>query len=453
AQLLLPTSQMRTLMQVAITEGFEQPHRPERCLRLGIDASIWMNQAQLAIRRGKGTRGGENPAARILFNRLCRLLALPIIPIFIFDGPARPAKKRGTNVIHAKPHWLTPSFQKFIEVFGFFHHTAPGEAEAELAELDMRNLIDAVLSEDNDVLVFGAQHVIRMKNHKDVGDQITIFTAENIAKHPLVNLNRSGLFLVAILCSSDYDQTSLRGCSGVTVRRLAQTDLAPSLYAAATCSQPHSALRKLLPGWRESLQTLLRENPGNVVGKKLPQVADAVINGFPSIDVLLLYAKPLTSWTAAHSTVPNTASWKLHQLDVTKISNLCEKYFLWGSSGEIAKHFEKILWPGASIRGLLAVSCTSYQQHNSSHFHVLHIQRIKFGPRAKSMQPDVSGYTTEISAYSLLQDAVAGLSQALQMHTMESIPTKMVKISLWIPTAILGTALPELVADFHHRMK
>ncbi|KAF9471604.1 PIN domain-like protein [Pholiota conissans] len=462
-RVLLPASQMRTLTQVAVTEGFEQPHRPERCLRLGVDASIWMNQAQLAIRKGKGTRGGENPAVRILFNRLCRLLTLPIIPIFVFDGPARPSKKQGVNVNHAKPHWLTPSFQKFVEAFGFFHHTAPSEAEAELAELDMRNHVDAILSEDSDALVFGAQHVIRMKNYKNVGDQVTIFKAEDIAKHPLVQLNRSGLFLVAILCGGDYNQGGLNGCGEVIARRLAQTDLAESLYAAATCSQARSALRRLLPGWRESLRTLLRENPGNVVGKKYPQVADALTDDFPPIDILTLYATPLTSWTATHITAPNTTSWILEHPDITKIGNLCEKYFSWGSSGEIAKRFEKKLWPGVSIRAVLqlALDPDPIALHDIDviapkgicSLHVLNIHRIKFGPLAKSMRPDVSGYTAEISTFGLLQDAIAGLGGALQTHTMETIPTKMVKTSLWIPASILGAAMHGVVADFHRRTK
>ena len=38
---------------------------------------------------------------------------------------------------------------------------APGEAEAELAWLNQVQIIDAVMTEDSDVLVFGATHIIR----------------------------------------------------------------------------------------------------------------------------------------------------------------------------------------------------------------------------------------------------------------------------------------------------
>ena len=65
-----------------------------------------------------------NPVLRLLFFRLCRLLALPVIPIFVFDGNDRPSVKRGVKV-KGKAHWLTGQFQRFIEAFGFYWYTVP----------------------------------------------------------------------------------------------------------------------------------------------------------------------------------------------------------------------------------------------------------------------------------------------------------------------------------------
>ena len=73
------------------------------------------------VRPKQGTRAGENPAVRILFYHLCRLLTLPIILVFVFDGPDRPKVKRGVNVKTGKSHWLSSPFKKFIEVFGFLY--------------------------------------------------------------------------------------------------------------------------------------------------------------------------------------------------------------------------------------------------------------------------------------------------------------------------------------------
>jgi hypothetical protein len=51
--------------------------------------SIWMNRAQTAINylKSPGTQIGENPILQVLFFHLCHPLTLPVIPIFVFDGP------------------------------------------------------------------------------------------------------------------------------------------------------------------------------------------------------------------------------------------------------------------------------------------------------------------------------------------------------------------------------
>ena len=43
---------------------------------------IWLIHSQTAP-------GGLNPCLRTLFFKLCNLLSLPILPLFVFDGPKR----------------------------------------------------------------------------------------------------------------------------------------------------------------------------------------------------------------------------------------------------------------------------------------------------------------------------------------------------------------------------
>ena len=78
-----------------------------------------------------------------------RLLALPVIPIFVFDETNQPSIKRGVKV-KGKAHWLTGRFQRFIEAFGQSTNIlilkAPAEAEADLAKLNNRNMIDVIVS-------------------------------------------------------------------------------------------------------------------------------------------------------------------------------------------------------------------------------------------------------------------------------------------------------------------
>ena len=152
-------------------DGFERNYKGVRGLRIGIDASIWFYHATYG-------REGENPELRTLFFRCSRLLSIPLLPLFVFDGPKRPSMKRNKK-ISGRAHWLTDGMKNIIEAFGFEWHMvntflsrtslpmnlrdiqAPGEAEAELAFLNQIGVIDAVLSDDVDTFVFGGTMVIR----------------------------------------------------------------------------------------------------------------------------------------------------------------------------------------------------------------------------------------------------------------------------------------------------
>lgn len=126
---------------------------PQRLPIIGVDLSAWLFHARLSVE-------GSNPILRLIFFRLARLLSLPINAVFVFDGPLRPRVKRGRTV-GAKKHPLTGPLMEMIATFGAIGWEAPGEAEAELARMNQEGLIDAVLSDDVDSLVFGAQTVMR----------------------------------------------------------------------------------------------------------------------------------------------------------------------------------------------------------------------------------------------------------------------------------------------------
>ncbi|KIM58176.1 hypothetical protein SCLCIDRAFT_63950, partial [Scleroderma citrinum Foug A] len=85
-----------------------------------------------------------------------------IHPYFIFDGPNRPRLNGGDEHIYGTgPRLLVEHFQELLNAFGFSWHTAPGEAEAELACFQLHGLVDVVVMPYNDALLFGASNVIR----------------------------------------------------------------------------------------------------------------------------------------------------------------------------------------------------------------------------------------------------------------------------------------------------
>lgn len=102
---------------------------------------------------------GEHPEIRIFFGKLLHLSKLPVHLVFVFDGDQKPVIKRGVRVVRHK-HFLYKAMVSFIEAFWFEHHTA-AEAEAELALMSSVGVIDAMITDDSDTLLFGAQNVIR----------------------------------------------------------------------------------------------------------------------------------------------------------------------------------------------------------------------------------------------------------------------------------------------------
>lgn len=115
SKLLRPAGKRRSLTNLAVVDGFERNVEGTRGLRIGIDASIWFYHAAYG-------REGENPELRTLFFRCSRLLGIPLLPLFVFDGPKRPSMKRNKK-ISGKAHWLTEGMKNIIEAFGFEWHT------------------------------------------------------------------------------------------------------------------------------------------------------------------------------------------------------------------------------------------------------------------------------------------------------------------------------------------
>lgn len=58
----------------------------------------------------------ENPELQTLVYRLASLARLPIIPVFVNDGP-QARKKHGNEV-----GWLMPLFHELVDAFGFYYH-------------------------------------------------------------------------------------------------------------------------------------------------------------------------------------------------------------------------------------------------------------------------------------------------------------------------------------------
>ena len=147
-------------------------------------------------------------------------------------------------------------------------------------------------------------------------------------------------------------QVGLAGCGSTIAHKLAQSDLASTLFQA-TIGLPSEALSEFLADWRRKLKHQLTYDSNGLLGRKYPAVARKISAEFPSIDILLLYANPVTSWTA--DVIPDSSEWRMRQPDLPAIGLLCEKSFSWGTSGQMIARFQQNVWRGIVMRYLLQV--------------------------------------------------------------------------------------------------
>ncbi|KAG6374035.1 hypothetical protein JVT61DRAFT_4673 [Boletus reticuloceps] len=345
-EVLRPAGQVRSLTELAVEDGFNANPSRQRGFRIGIDASIWFFHAAYG-------REGENPELRTLFFRCCRLLQSPLLPLFVFDGPNRPAIKRGKRV-GGNVHWLTQGMKNIIDAFGFEWRVASGEAEAELAYLNRVGIIDAVLSDDVDNFLFGATVVIRnpsntlsgnrahpVKNAqgKDDGNHVATYTAEAILSNPSVALSRSGTILIGLLSGGDYIPAGLPGCGQKFATGLARAGFGDSLVKAVK-ELKGARLDAFLIQWRQDIRNELKTNKSGLLPSKKPSLAASLPDDFPSLPVLVSYTDPITSETTSQrgERKQSPPVWR-NDPDPMRIASLCELYFEWGVKDVIVQRF------------------------------------------------------------------------------------------------------------------
>ncbi|OBT62841.1 hypothetical protein VE03_07570 [Pseudogymnoascus sp. 23342-1-I1] len=318
-----------SLTKLAV-EKFEQTGRP---FRIAIDISIWNFEVQ-------GGKGGPNPALRTLFYRLVRLAGTSVQAIFVFDGPDRPLLKRnktrrkGGSAYHADVRRT----KLLLQLFGFESHDAPGEAEAECALLQQRGLVDAVLSEDVDTLMFGSGVTIRdwscEGSAKTPPTHVSLYDSK-VTKDGKSGLDREGMILVALMSGGDYDTAGVARCGAKIACEAARAGFGKSL-----CDLSPDDSSGLL-AWRENLAHELRTNESGYFRQK--NKAINVPDDFPKKEILQYYMHPIVSSEAALLNLRSRLQWD-REIDSKRLRVFVEECFEWTSKLS-AKRLIRLLAP------------------------------------------------------------------------------------------------------------
>ncbi|KAJ6440768.1 flap structure-specific endonuclease [Purpureocillium lavendulum] len=269
----------RVSLSKLAADSIEHQNRP---FRIAIDIAIWQFQTQAA-------RGGTNPAIRTLFYRLVRLLGTPVQPVFVFDGPNKPVFKRNKRSGRGDGV-ATAQAKQLLRLFGFAIHDAPGEAEAECALLQKRGIVDAVLSEDVDTIMFGCTKTLRNWSSESKTAKTPTHVSLYDVQHPDIaklGLDREGMVLIALMSGGDYLPDGIPGC-GVKVAY----EAAKAGFGKSICKLKASDSDGI-QAWRQSLIHQLRTNEGGHFRTK--HRALDIPEDFPNIEVLRYYTHPVVS--------------------------------------------------------------------------------------------------------------------------------------------------------------
>jgi Holliday junction resolvase YEN1 len=288
--------------------------------------------------------GGTNPALRTFYYRLLRLIALSIHPIFVFDGPNKPPFKRnkrtGPNVASI-PEFLA---KQLLKQFGYPIHLAPGEAEAECALLQREGIVDAVLSEDVDTLMFGSGITIRNWSPERTGKtptHVNVYDAVETKNGPS-GLDREGMILVALMSGGDYVPEGIPGCGPKIACEAAKAG-----FGADLCKIPKND-KNAMSEWRQRLQHELKTNESKLFKRK--HGAIKIPDDFPRLDILGYYTHPAVSTQAGLDKLRRALNWN-QELDFPGLREFTGDAFDWVKL-EGAKHFVRSLAPCLLVRQL-----------------------------------------------------------------------------------------------------
>lgn len=185
----------------------------------------------------------------------------------------------------------TAMAKRLIRLFGFLAHDAPGEAEAECALLQQNDIVDAVLSEDVDTIMFGCTRTLR--NWSSEGTKgskapthVSMYDTRELGEGAS-GLDREGMVLVALMSGGDYLPEGIPG-AGVKVA----CEAARAGFGKSLCQLKRSNTSELA-SWKEWLTYELRHNESGFFRTR--HKALTIPDDFPNMEILRYYTHPVVS--------------------------------------------------------------------------------------------------------------------------------------------------------------
>ncbi|KAJ3819566.1 PIN domain-like protein [Lentinula raphanica] len=360
-QLVQKTGVKRDLADIALAEGYILNHHRMRIYHIGIDASILLDSFQANANIHSQLHFPVNKGLTQLFKRFCQFYRAGVRCTLVFDGPQRGARKRGRAVITdpAREPLLYRQARNLSQLFGFNVHQAAGDAEAELAEMNRRGIVDAVLTTDSDSFALGTPRIMTIATEACTETKLVVNIYEMSKIRTELGLTRDNFIFFAFLVGNDYDN-GVPGIGIQTVAALLQSGLGPSLVTSyARWAPSPNLLATYFQELKQVLITELRENRRQKLRSPLSAAASALHQSqFPSPASLKAYLDPPTTWSD-NSNAIETKGWNQRAPDISGITEFCRSQIGWSDEQSLMRRLSRSLWP-AVITFMLTSKTASY---------------------------------------------------------------------------------------------
>uniref|UniRef100_A0A6B2KYW9 Exonuclease 1 n=1 Tax=Arcella intermedia TaxID=1963864 RepID=A0A6B2KYW9_9EUKA len=218
-------------------------------LRVAVDGYVWLHKGVYGCSKEIVQNIPTDKYVKYCMDNIKVLMEHGITPVIVFDGANLPMKqleeeerresrekykaqaveytKQGkfneANECYKKVVDITPAiayrFIRELKIHGIEFIVAPYEADAQLAYLSQIGFVDAIISEDSDLLPYGASRVIYKFDKKSgTGQEILISDLRNNKELDFRSFNKDNFRHMCILSGCDY----LKNIAGVGVKKAHQ---------------------------------------------------------------------------------------------------------------------------------------------------------------------------------------------------------------------------------------
>ncbi|KIR58597.1 hypothetical protein I314_05436 [Cryptococcus bacillisporus CA1873] len=331
--LLRPSAASATLHTLS-REAFLDNKNGLRALTIGIDASIWIFHAAVP-------QHGENPFLRTIFFKITALLQHPVLPVFVFDGPNKPAMKRNQKVggKFGTHDYRSKQFKALLDTCGLEWWNLGSSSPTLSGSLasSTKNNSSAGSKRDYDVYTLSR---ICEEWAKEQGTELTSEESCTIA-----------MVWIALLSGGDYTPEGLYSIGHKISYGLAKIGLSDYLKEY---SRDKQAFLKSLPELHARMVEELRTNSCKQQDKRYPDRSNKLSALSPSqlfpTSTLDAYLSPCTSplddasqgWPGfGQGSCSMTRGKARHEGrgDMEGMAAACEKYFEWGTKDLVCKKF------------------------------------------------------------------------------------------------------------------